>query len=145
MKVVGQKSDCKSLLQGEPACAWRTLHVLPPACRTSGRTFPLRDQTVLCCLPPLSFPTLCVEWRSLALADVKIEFLTGGTLLYVLVGLSGGSCWRREGAVSWLHFNSCFGFVCLFVFYSEPPWQRPLPFINENLHACVHILMACSH
>lgn len=60
------------------------LHVLSLACRTSvGRTFPLRALTVLCCLPPLSFPTLCVEWQSLALADVKIEFLTGETLYYM--------------------------------------------------------------
>lgn len=38
---------------------------------------------ILCRLPPLSSPTLCAEWQSLALAGVKIDFLTGETLDYV--------------------------------------------------------------
>lgn len=82
--------DCKILLKGERVCAWRALHFVPLACRTSvGRTFPLRALTVLCCLPPLLVSLLCVlNGGASPLLMVKIEFLTGATLLYVLVGLS---------------------------------------------------------
>lgn len=81
MEVVAQKkSDCKSLLQGE-------VHVQekPLSCR---KDISRKDISAWCpdrplLLPPLSFPTLCVEWQSLALADVKIEFLTGETLYYM--------------------------------------------------------------
>lgn len=84
VRVEAQKRDRQILVQGG-VFAWKTLHVLPLACRTSvGRTFPLRALTVLCCRPPLFVSLLCVlNGRASPLLMVKIEFLTGATLYYM--------------------------------------------------------------
>lgn len=64
-------------------------------------------------LPPssVSFPTLCVEWRSLALADGKNRISHSSNSIICVSGSFCVVAWRRKLVISWLTFIYFFLFL----------------------------------
>lgn len=138
MQVVAQKkSDCKILLQGESACAWSASRSLSGLQDISRKDISASSPDSPLLPPSPQFPYF-VCW----MAEPRPCWCKNrishrrNSVLYVLVGLSGGSCWRRKGEISWLHFISCFVFLFLFFFLNHYDRGRCLLRMKICTRAC---------